>query len=105
MPGAEKENVTQQFYYLCVAGAFVGVLQAIMCYILSQDVQTMLRYRCLQHLTNFLHIVWFVALVYFRFKPTGRACSGDYIQGVKPDNFGKLYIWEQGRWMLVYVIL
>jgi len=28
---------------------------------------------------NLAFFTWFVALQYYRFKPTGRACSGDYL--------------------------
>ena len=28
-------------------------------------------------------IIWFVALQFYRFKETGRACSGDYLQPTK----------------------
>ena len=32
-------------------------------------------------LIHLLSLIWFIALQYYRFKTTGRACSGDFLQG------------------------
>lgn len=32
-------------------------------------------------LVHLVSLIWFITLQYYRFKQTGRACSGDYIQG------------------------
>ena len=32
-------------------------------------------------ISNLGGLVWFVALQYYRFKDTGRACSGDFMAG------------------------
>jgi len=48
-------------------------------------------------LINLLTLVWFIALQYFRFKDTGKACSGDYLlDKTKPANFSTIYLSEQG---------
>ena len=72
---------------------------------MSHEMEQTLCLRPLDHILNFLHIIWFGALIYFRFKDSGRACSGDFIGLEKPKNFTKLYIWEEGRWILIYCIL
>ena len=40
-------------------------------------------------LVNLLSLIWFISLQYFRFKDTGRACSGDYITGTFGNPFKK----------------
>ena len=40
---------------------------------------------------------------YYRFKDTGRACAGDYLTTI-PSNYGTIYLGDQGKWYLVYVI-
>ena len=67
---------------------------------------------------NLISLVWFISLQYFRFKDTGRACSGDYITGTFGNPFKKQsatwpkerdielknLVIDQGFWFLVFVI-
>ena len=56
-------------------------------------------------LTNFATFTWFIALQYFRFKDTGRACSGDFLApGKMPANYGTVYLGDMGQWLLIYVV-
>ena len=56
-------------------------------------------------ITNLLTLSWFVALQYYRFKPTGRACSGDFLSKEnKPKNFATIYLGNQGQFILYYII-
>lgn len=67
---------------------------------------------------NMVSLVWFICLQYFRFKDTGRACSGDFIYGnfgnpfkkqsatwprEREDQIRNLVI-DQGFWFLVFII-
>ncbi len=36
--------------------------------------------------TNILTLCWFFAIIYYRFKDTGRACSGDFLDKL-PENY------------------
>jgi len=40
-------------------------------------------------LINIISLIWFICLQYFRFKDTGRACSGDF--SLK-SGFGNLFV-------------
>ena len=54
-------------------------------------------------LTNLVTLMWFAALQYFRFKPTGRACSGDFLIGEMPANYSTVYLHEEGQWIFYFV--
>ena len=54
-------------------------------------------------ITNLMTLIWFIALQYYRFKDTGRACSGDLLKKM-PGNFGQVYMPEQGQWFRYFVI-
>ena len=43
-------------------------------------------------LTNLATLTWFISLQYFRFKDTGRACSGDFLGLKLPANFNTIYL-------------
>ena len=60
-------------------------------------------------LVDLLFVAWFVALQVYRFKESGRACSGDYLQPTTvkdsqgtdrvqplPQNYGTNYLGETG---------
>ena len=55
-------------------------------------------------LTNLATLVWFITMQYYRFKDTGRACSGDFLGATKPANFGTIYLGDLGQWLLIYTI-
>ena len=44
--------------------------------------------------TNLMTLIWFIALQYYRFKDTGRACAGDLLKKQLPGNFGTVYVPE-----------
>ena len=54
-------------------------------------------------ITNMFTLVWFMTLQYFRFKDTGRACSGEFLTKL-PGNFGTVYLASQGDWLRLYII-
>ena len=55
--------------------------------------------------SNLLCLGWFVSLQYFRFKDTGRACSGDLVDlNKKPKNFNDLYMNDQGQFFVGYIV-
>ena len=54
---------------------------------------------------NLLTLVWFIAIQYYRFKDTGKACAGEFLNEKKlPGNYGTLYLVTQGQWLKYYVI-
>ena len=53
--------------------------------------------------TNLATLVWFIMAQYYRFKDTGRSCSGDYLTNI-PPNYGTIYLGDQGTWFLIYII-
>ena len=55
-------------------------------------------------LINLCTFAWFVTVQYFRFKDTGRACSGDFLGPKPPANFNTIYLGGQGQWLLVYIV-
>ena len=58
-------------------------------------------------LCNITTLIWFFAVQYFRFKPTGRACCGDYVDDMVsdvPDNLDNFYIGPEGTWLVYYVL-
>ena len=57
---------------------------------------------------NLAFLLWFFALQYYRFKNTGRACSGDFVLGsshVFNYNDEKLYLVTEGKWMVNFIIM
>ena len=52
---------------------------------------------------NLLTFFWFILLQLARFKDSGRACAGDYLDKV-PTNFGSVYLSDQGWWLKAYII-
>ena len=53
--------------------------------------------------TNLATLAWFIILQYYRFKPSGRSCSGDYLV-TPPANFASLYLTLEGEYLMYYVI-
>jgi hypothetical protein len=53
-------------------------------------------------ITNLATLTWFIAILYFRFKPSGRSCSGDYIV-TQPANFATLYLTLEGKFIMIYI--
>ena len=72
------------------------------------------RMRPIVVLINLGSLVWFYNLHFFRFKDSGRACSGDYfLWGTEPTEketlqslrSSKIYMVEQGQWFLLYIVM
>ena len=56
-------------------------------------------------LTNLMTFIWFVFLQYYRFKNTGRACSGDNLDANKlPSNYDTVYLSVEGLWLKIFII-
>ena len=54
---------------------------------------------------NLLTLIWFIVLQYFRFKDTGRACTGDFLVGLKkPGDYNSVYLKTQGNWIFMYIV-
>uniref|UniRef100_A0A7S3ISB2 Uncharacterized protein n=1 Tax=Strombidium inclinatum TaxID=197538 RepID=A0A7S3ISB2_9SPIT len=96
------EDVTKQFYLLANAGLVMLLVSVLMYYLQGKENMFELM-RPYVIITNLLTLVWFITLQYYRFKKTGRACSGDYLQKV-PDNFKQVYIADEGRFFMYYII-
>mmetsp|Transcript_14537 Transcript_14537/g.24808 ORF Transcript_14537/g.24808 Transcript_14537/m.24808 type:complete len:153 (+) Transcript_14537:36-494(+) len=72
------QDVTKQFYLLSNGGVVLMLVSVLMYYLQGkEDMFELMRPYVI--ITNLLTLAWFATLQYFRFKPTGRACSGDYI--------------------------
>ena len=74
----DQEDVTNQFYWLSLAGLSLLLLQATVYYVQSRE-DMFDATRPWVMLVNFISFIWFIALQYFRFKDSGRACSGDFL--------------------------
>ena len=114
-------DVTNQFYWLSVIGIAVLLTQVIIYYIQSRE-EMFDKMRPWVILINLIGIAWFIALQYYRFKDTGRACSGDYLAGGIGNPFRKhqfsetwpkekdrtgpsqYLVLDQGFWILTFII-
>ena len=47
-------------------------------------------------LTNLTTLTWFFILQYYRFKDTGKACSGDFLGPKLPANYNTIYLGNLG---------
>ena len=57
-------------------------------------------------LINIVTFGWFIALCFFRFVESGRACSGEFLdENALPKDYGTIYLSDQGMWLMLYVIL
>ena len=103
--GVEYSNtvfVTHQFYLLSVTGMILLLLSALMYFLQSKEsmFDMMRPYVICINLCTF---VWFMLLQLYRFKETGRACSGDFLTKV-PANYGTIYLGDQGQWFAVFIV-
>ena len=78
------------------------LISALMYYLQGkEDMYSMMRPYVI--LTNMATLAWFIALQYYRFKDTGRACSGDFL--IKyPANYREVYLGDWGQWILIYIV-
>ena len=86
------EDVTHQFDLLCNSG-FTLLLVGCLLYYMQSKLEMHDIMRPYVIMLNLITFVWFMFLQYYRFKETGKACSGDYISGKeKPENFDSTYL-------------
>ena len=103
--GVEYSNtsfVTHQFYLLSVSGMILLLLSCLMYYLQAKE-QMFDMMRPYVICTNLCTFTWFLFLQYYRFKETGRACSGDFLTKI-PANYGTIYLGDQGQWFMVYIV-
>ena len=96
------EDVSRQFHMMSYGGMVFLVLSAILYHLQAQE-DMFATMRPFVLLVNILTFIWFLFLQYFRFKDTGRACSGDFLD-VLPANFETVYLGDEGKWIVAYVI-
>lgn len=96
-----SEDVTKQFYLLSNCGLILLLVSVLMYYLQSKDGMFDLM-RPYVIITNLLTLAWFTCLQYYRFKPEGRACSGDYLTST-PKNYNTIYLGNQGQFLLYYI--
>ena len=81
-----------------MSGLGLLLLSSLMYYMQSKDdMFDMMRPYVI--LTNLATLTWFISLQYFRFKDTGRACSGDFLGPKLPANFNTIYLGNLGGWL------
>lgn len=96
------EDITKQFYLLSNGGLVLLLVSVLMFYLQGkEDMFDLMRPYVI--VTNMLTLSWFITLQYFRFKETGRSCSGDYLGTKHPDNFNTVYLGNQGTWFMYYI--
>ena len=110
---SKTENVTEEFYWLSLGGMFMMIIQAITYYMQSKE-DMFDKLRPLVIFVNLSSLVWFYYLHFYRFKDSGRACSGDYFlwgsedpaekETVQSLRSSKIYLVEEGQWFLIYII-
>ena len=81
----DTSDVTKQFYLLANCGLVLLLVSVLMYYLQGKDDMFELM-RPYVIITNLLTLAWFISIQYYRFKDTGRACSGDFLVE-KPTNF------------------
>ena len=97
-----SDDVTKQFYLLCNCGLILLLVSVLMLYLQSKEgLFEMMRAYVI--ITNLLTLTWFMTLQYYRFKSTGRACSGDYLTAT-PKNYNSIYLGQEGEFILYYII-
>ena len=97
---------------------FLLLLSAFLYYLQSRE-DSFDKMRVYVILINLINLCWFAAIQYYRFKDTGRACSGDFYlwsnsnegaslkqssELVKTLKKSKIYLVNEGQWFLVYII-
>ena len=81
------------------------LVSVLMYYLESkEDMQRIMRPYVL--FTKAVFFAWFAALCYYRFRDTGRACSGDFLDAKHmPTNYSSVYLGDEGHWILCYVVM
>ena len=100
---SNTEDVTRQWYLLSCAGITLLVVSALL-YHLQRNGEMFDLLRPYVIIVNLTTLIWFVSLQFYRFKDTGRACAGEFLNPAKyPGNFGSLYLATQASWLKYYV--
>ena len=101
----EYENtvdVTKEFYLMANCGLILLLVSVLMYYLQGkEDMFELMRPYVI--ITNLLTLAWFITLQYYRLKDTGRACSGDFLDVVKPTNFSDVYLGGEGKFFVWYI--
>ena len=97
----DTSDVTKQFYLLANCGLVLLLVSVLMYYLQGKDDMFELM-RPYVIITNLLTLAWFISIQYYRFKDTGRACSGDFLVE-KPTNFSDVYLEGQGKFFAYYI--
>ena len=92
-------DVTAQFNMIGAAGFTLLILSAFAIHYETRIVAV----KPFALLARILFLVWFSLLLYFRFRNTGQACSGDGLQS-EPRVSG-LYLIGWGYWLKLYGIM
>ena len=102
---ANTVDVSNEFYLLNVAGITFLLVSVLMYYLESkEDMQRIMRPYVL--VTKAVFFLWFVALCYYRFRDTGRACSGDFLDPTHmPANYSTVYLADEGHWTLCFIVM
>ena len=89
---SNTEDVTNQWYLLGCAGMVLLLVSALMYHMQrKQELFDLMRPYVI--IMNLLTLIWFIALQYYRFKDTGKACAGEFLNPKKlPGNYGSLYL-------------
>ena len=54
---------------------------------------------------NITALAWFVCIQIYRFQPSGRACSGDFlVDGGDPAKTKGTYMITEGKWFFYYIV-
>ena len=100
----DTDDVTKQFYLINNAGLVLLLVSVLMYYLQGkEDMFDLMRPYVI--ITNLLTLGWFITLQFFRFKDTGRSCSGDFFPKEKlPANYSTVYLGNEGAFLMYYVI-
>ena len=89
------DDITKQFYLLANFGLVSHLVLVLLYYLQGkEDMFDLMRPYVI--ISNLLTLSWFIALQYYRFKDTGRACAGDLLLE-QPNNFDDVYMSTEGR--------
>ena len=95
-------DVTKEFYLISNGGLVLLLVSVILYYLQAkQDMFDLMRPYVI--VANLMTLGWFVAAQYYRFRESGRACSGDYLGETRPQNYGTLYLVSEGQWLMYFI--
>ena len=99
---SDTVDVSRQFYMMSYFGLVILVFSALIYHLQSKEgmFEAM---RPFVIFVSLIQFIWFLFLQYYRYKETGRACSGDYLEQPYPSNYSDLYLIDQGKWLNIYI--